>query len=148
MDDLTEKQRRFVEAYLGKALGNATAAARLAGYSGDDATLNVTASRMLRNAKVVAAVEKARRPRTRAAVADREEREAWLSALMRGEITSTKLDANGEPVEVPAPMSDRVKANEILGKMNGDFLERREVEMTAKVVRVVMPTNGRGPAET
>ena len=31
--DLTEKQRKFVEAYVGEAKGNATKAARLAGYS-------------------------------------------------------------------------------------------------------------------
>lgn len=36
---LTLKQRKFVEAYLGKANGNATEAARLAGYKGNDVTL-------------------------------------------------------------------------------------------------------------
>lgn len=32
-DNLTEKQHKFVEAYVGQAKGNATQAARLAGYS-------------------------------------------------------------------------------------------------------------------
>ena len=147
MDDLTEKQRRFVEAYIGKAQGNATEAARQAGYKGNEVTLSSVGAENLRKPQIAAAIEKARRPRTRKAIADREEREAWLSALMRGELTTTKLDAEGNAVEVSAPMSDRVKANEILGKMNGDFIERREVDVSARVVRVKMPDNGRGPPE-
>jgi phage terminase small subunit len=41
MDDikLTLKQKKFVDAYLGQARGNATEAARLAGYAGSDETL-------------------------------------------------------------------------------------------------------------
>jgi phage terminase small subunit len=42
--ELTTKQRLFVEAFIGAANGNATEAARLAGYQGSDDTLRVTAS--------------------------------------------------------------------------------------------------------
>lgn len=47
---LTEKERRFVEAFLGKCAGNASAAAREAGYSGRSA--HVLASRLLRKVKI------------------------------------------------------------------------------------------------
>lgn len=36
---LTEKQRRFVEAFMGEAKGNLTKAARIAGYKGNNKTL-------------------------------------------------------------------------------------------------------------
>ena len=51
--DLTYKQRLFVEAYLGKANGNAVEAARIAGYR----TPHPEGVRLLRNATIKAAVE-------------------------------------------------------------------------------------------
>lgn len=51
---LTLKQRLFVEAYLGEANGNASEAARLAGY----AEHKVTGSRLLTNANIRALVQK------------------------------------------------------------------------------------------
>jgi phage terminase small subunit len=53
---LTAKQQLFIEAYLGAARGNATEAARLAGYGGDGDTLKVTGCRLLTNANVAEAV--------------------------------------------------------------------------------------------
>jgi len=41
---LTEKQRAFVEAYMGEAEGNATRAAELAGYQGGENTLSSVGS--------------------------------------------------------------------------------------------------------
>jgi phage terminase small subunit len=51
-EKLTDKQKLFADFYVGEAGLNATRSARLAGYKGDDNTLAVTGSRMLRNAKV------------------------------------------------------------------------------------------------
>ncbi|HEX5704857.1 MAG TPA: terminase small subunit [Pyrinomonadaceae bacterium] len=58
---LTLKQRAFCLAYAGEANGNATEAARIAGYKGDDATLSVTGFRMLRKANIEAAIGELRR---------------------------------------------------------------------------------------
>jgi len=49
---LTGKQRAFVDHWFGKAQFNGTEAARLAGYQGDENTLAVAASRLLRNDKI------------------------------------------------------------------------------------------------
>src|SRR5258708_13032925 len=46
---MTARQKRFAEAY--HAHGNGTRAAREAGYAGDDETLAVAASRLVRNVK-------------------------------------------------------------------------------------------------
>lgn len=55
--ELKPKMKLFADFYLGEALFNGTQAARLAKYTGDDNTLAVTASRLLRNAKVSAYIE-------------------------------------------------------------------------------------------
>lgn len=54
---LKGKQKLFADFYVGDALFNGTKAARLAGYEGDSNTLAVTASRMLRIAKVLQYIE-------------------------------------------------------------------------------------------
>lgn len=107
---LTEKQRKFVEAYMGPAKGNATEAARMAGYSGNENTLGVTGLRLLRNAKITEAVEE--RQKADPLVADREERQRFWSTVMRDE---------------SADMKDRLKASEILGKSQADFTEKVDI---------------------
>lgn len=62
MSRLTERQVRFVEQYL--VSGNATAAAKLAGYSKRSA--HVTGPRLLGNAEVAGAIAEARRKRNAA----------------------------------------------------------------------------------
>lgn len=52
---LTPKQQTFLKFYLGEANFNATEAARLAGYSGEDSVLRASASRLLHSPKVAAA---------------------------------------------------------------------------------------------
>jgi phage terminase small subunit len=66
MADLTEKQRRFVEAYVGPSRGDAADAARRAGYAGDAASLERTGRRNLENRYVRDAVARARKGRSRA----------------------------------------------------------------------------------
>lgn len=53
---LNLKQEKFVAAYIGKANGNATAAARLAGYAGSTNTLNSVGFDLLRKPEIVEAV--------------------------------------------------------------------------------------------
>ena len=53
----TDKQKLFADFYVGEASLNATRAARLAGYKGDDNVLGVAGSRLLRNAKVRAYID-------------------------------------------------------------------------------------------
>ena len=125
---LTERQRRFVEAYVGKAEGNATEAARLAGYSGDDAQLAVRGSEAVRNRNIAAAIEEARKPRTRRAILTREQRQELLTEFA---------------TDVTVEHRDRLKAIEVLGKMQGDFIERREVKHEGATVQVYLPDNGR-----
>ncbi len=51
-EQLTQKQRLFVEAYIGDAAGNAREAARMAGYSGDDDALSQRDFELVRNPRI------------------------------------------------------------------------------------------------
>ena len=111
-DELTERQRRFCEAYA--ATANATQAARIAGYSKP----HPQGAENLQKPTVARALEALRQETTAAAIAEREERQAWWTAVMRGE--------PAEDGTVPT-ISERLRASEILGKAQGDFVERRKV---------------------
>jgi len=104
---LTAKQQAFVEAYA----GNATDAARRAGYTGTDHALEVTGSRLLRNAEVTAAIASRQAPAKAARIATRAERQEFW--------TSVAFDESQK-------MSDRLRAAELLGKSNADFIERHQ----------------------
>lgn len=114
--ELTEKQRRFVEAYVGAACGNATEAARLAGYSGNDVTLATTGSENLRRPPIAAAIAAASKPIRKAAIMDQAERQELLTQIAKSAEEETR---------------DRLRSVELLGKMQGDFIERSVVEVKA-----------------
>lgn len=112
-DVLNEKQKRFVEAYTGPAEGNATKAARMAEYAHPD----TQGPRLLEHVGVREAILAARKPRSLRAILTRERRQELLSNIAED-------DGNEET-------KDRIKAIEVLGKMQGDFIERHEFEMKA-----------------
>lgn len=112
-DGLSEKRRRFCEEYAQNG-GNATEAARQAGYKKP----GVEGTRLLGYASIKQALEYLRQEQTSEAIATREERQAFWSSVMRGQ----EVDADNSP---PA-MRDRLKAAELLGKSQADFLERHD----------------------
>jgi phage terminase small subunit len=107
---LTEKRRRFVDYFLGQAAGNATEAARLAGYAKPEPE----GHRLLKIAEVRQAVES--HAKTRARIKTRDERQEWWSKIMDDEDQPTK---------------DRLRASELLAKSQADFVQR--VEHSGKV---------------
>lgn len=125
---LTPKQQAFVDAYA----GNGVEAARLAGYAGDAKTLAVTASRLLADAKVSEAIAKrnavVQQVRQEAAVqagriATRSERQAFWSQVM---------------ADQACRMTDRLKAAELLGKSEADFVERLQHEGKLTLEQLVL----------
>ena len=105
-EGLTEKQRRFCEAYAGNG-GNALQAAKSAGYSNPDPE----GARQIGKDRIREALEMLRQAETSTAIATRTERQETWTALMRNELLT--------------PM-ERMKASELLGKAQGDFIERVE----------------------
>jgi len=94
--------------------GNATAAARKAGYTGSDLVIQGTGCRLLKNPKVARALAlraKAEAPNKN--VASRAERQVMWSNLMKNEDEAASV---------------RLKASELLGKSEGDFVDRLKME--------------------
>ena len=106
---LSAKQKRFIEAYC----GNATDAARLAGYKGNDNTLGQVGDENLKKPKIAAAIKAREDERLLKTIANREERQQFWTSIMRDELDDD-----------PQDMKDRLKASELLGKSEGDFLDR------------------------
>lgn len=102
---LTSKQRIFVEAYQ----GNATEAALAAGYSAKNAFK--IGSELLQKSTIAKAIRSRETKRIKPLIANRQRRQQFWSSVMEDE---------------EQPMKERLKASELLGKSEGDFLDRHE----------------------
>lgn len=109
--ELNERQKRFVRAY--RETGNATVSAKRAGYAGNDDSLAVTGSKLLRNPKVAVELAKADEKAAKANIATVDELHEFWTRVLRG--------------DEPAEMKDRLKASELRAKAAGVFVEKREV---------------------
>lgn len=78
---MTPKQKAFIAAYA----GNATEAARVAGYRGSDKVLGQTGHHLLKNREIAEAIAKRQEKREEKLVADRAEVETQLTAFFRNE---------------------------------------------------------------
>jgi phage terminase small subunit len=105
--ELTARQRKFVELYE----GNGTDAARKAGYKGSDNTLAQTARDLLSNPHISHLINSRQAKVLKKHIATREERQAFWTDVM------------GDTAE---EMSARLKASELLGKSQADFVQKVE----------------------
>ena len=104
---LNAKQKAFVEAYS----GNATEAAEKAGYS--KKTAHSQGQRLLKHVEVAEAIKGREQRESRNRIASRQRRQEFW--------TDTMENADAE-------MKDRLRACELLGKSEGDFLDRVEAK--------------------
>lgn len=104
---MNERQKKFVAAYA--RLGNAAQAAIEAGYSAK--TARQIGQALLTKIDIKNAVANLTEKTHSNLIASAQERQQLLTSLMRSEKEKT---------------SDRLKAVELLGKMQGDFIERVE----------------------
>lgn len=109
---LTPKQTRFVEAYCGVAAGNATEAARLAGYKGNNETLQTVGSENLRKPLVAEAIA-AKAPNKPLEDAGQRLRRFWMETIEKGEAD-------------PSLLKEALKASELYGKATGQFIKKVE----------------------
>lgn len=105
---LTTKQQRFVDFYD----GNATEAARKAGYRGNESSLSSIGEQNLRKLEIKKAIQKREEKRNKLLIADREERQQFWTDGMR----DTKADRK-----------DRQKDSELLGRSEADFTDNQRI---------------------
>lgn len=116
---LTAKQQKFVEHYA--ACGNATEAARLAGYKKP----NPQGAENLAKPNVKAALQALTAPISHARIATAVERQSFWSGIMRGVDIYKNVGADDPVPDVE--MKERIKASELLGKAQQDFVTKVDV---------------------
>ena len=107
------KQQRFIDFYN----GNATEAALKAGYS--QRTAASIGQENLKKPEIWDAIQKREQNRNSKDIATREQRQKFWTDVMN--------DANES-------MQNRLRAAELLGKSEADFVEKRQNENTGKIV--------------
>ena len=117
MSGLTLKQQRFVAAYMGESQGNATDAARRAGYKGTDQTLGAVGAENLKKPQIVSAIQDATKDDP--LIWGRDELQRFWTELAQGQ--------GGDETK------DRLKASELLGKSQAVFIQRVEVKQTQEM---------------
>ena len=132
---LTFKQEKFVAAYLGEAAGNATEAARIAGYKSP----GQEGHRLLKNAEITARVAETTREYTGTAQEVLDELRDVAMADWREFVEIVKWDKNGEPLQVRMDMSSKIKSLELLGKYHQLFVDRQQLDVNVRDHRVGLP---------
>lgn len=129
---LTEKQRRFVDAYI--ETGNATESARLAGYR--DKRADAIGYENLRKPEIQKAIGARMKELESKRIATAKEVLEFLTAVVRGEAEEDNVAIVGHGpgiteariVKKKASLRDRLKAAELLAKRFGVTLSDLEVE--------------------
>ncbi len=142
-EDLTVKQQRFVDYYD----GNATQAAEKAGYKNPRSM----GSENLTKPDIQHALKTRENRRREGHIADREERQAFWTKILRGKetqpaVVGTDGEGNSIVTDIPPKMTDRLKASELLGKSEADFTDKLGVgginpdeEITEIQIRFIDP---------
>lgn len=130
---MTPRQEAFCLAYAKS--GNATQAYKDAGYKPkSDNVANAAGNRLLANVSVQARIKDLSAQTAKPKIADATEIQEFLSSILRGELKDTYVLQSGVTLEKPVTMTVRAKAADQLAKMQGAYLERREVNMSGGVV--------------
>ena len=136
---LTEKQKRFVDYYV--ETGNASEAARKAGYSAKYAAQNT--DKLLKNTNIATAIETRLKQLESDRIADATEVLQYLTAAMRGEVQEEVIVTEGmgegcseaKIMRKQLSAKDRIKAAELLGKRYGLQTDKMQIELTPIVIR-------------
>lgn len=103
---LTKMRQAFIDVFN----GNITESAIAAGYSPKSA--HSIGSKLLKNVEIQEAIKARQDKRLSLVIASREQRQAFWSEVMNDENLF---------------MKDRLRASELLGRSEGDFLDRHEI---------------------
>ena len=118
--------------------GNATEAYKQAGYNvKSDAAAAAHAARLVGNGKVQERLKQIRDEIASDAIMQPKEMQERLTAIARMEATETDYDVNGKPFKSKAGFKDALKAMELLGKMQGSFLTRKEIDISGAIPIVI-----------
>lgn len=133
---LNPRQEKFCIEYA--RTGNATIAYKLAGFqSKSNESAQANSARLLADERIQARLRELADEIKDTTVADRQELLQFTTAVLRGEIKSVVLDRDGNPIELPAQLKDRLKSLELLAKLPGLFVSKQELEISQSIPIVI-----------
>ncbi len=133
---MTEKQRRFCDAYLANGC-NATQAAIEAGYR--KKTARSVGSENLTKPDISAYLSEQIRKMHSSKIASADEILSFLSSVAMGEEKETVVASNGKVVEVPVSMQNRMKASDMILRAHGRY--NQSLNITGSVPVVITGTD-------
>lgn len=125
MDELTEKQKRFIDYYI--ETGNATESAKLAGYS--EKTAKQIGNENL--TKLDCFIKEKLEAKDSERIASQNEVLEYLTKVMRGEMK--------DQFNLDASLQDRTKCAELLGKRYGTFTDKKELVGITPIIQIERP---------
>ena len=123
---MNERQKRFVDFYI--QTGNASEAARRAGYS--ERTARYIGTRLIANVNIQRAIDERLKELESRRVADTQENLERLTSIARGEVTEEVVTNSGRKVTLQTKIAERIKATELLLKVQGAFREKVDVQIS------------------
>lgn len=123
-----DRRDAFVSAYMGEAKMNGTLAATLAGYSPVRAA--ATASELLNEPDVIAKIDAMKAEVAKRTMVDAVALTMLLMGIARGEVLATVGIADGVPIMGEPRHSDRIRAIEVVAKLNGLMVDRVEASVS------------------
>ena len=133
---LTAKQEKFVQCIIE---GMSQADAYRSAYSAkrmSDKTIHEAASRLLKDSKIAARLTELRDKMMTPAIMTAQERLEYLTRVIKGEELEQTYDwDNGERVScnTPASIKTRLQAVDLMNKMQGEYIQKVEANVTNEV---------------
>ena len=137
---LTEKQERFIDYYI--ELGNATEAAKKAGYS--ERTAYSIGNENLKKPEIKKQIEERLKELEDKRIAKAEEVLKYLTSVMRGEETEEVVVVEGigegmssaTTIKKQVGARERIKAAELLGKRYAMWTDKQQIDGT-NIVKII-----------
>ena len=123
---LSCKQEKFCLEY--SSCGNATQA-YLKVYGGNELSAAAQSSRLIRKDNIKARLKELADEIASQKIADARELQERLTSIIRREISDEIFLPNGEKIERQVSIRDILKAIEILARIQGLFVDKREVDI-------------------
>lgn len=119
---LTSKQEKFVQGLIkGLSQRKAYIEAYPKAANWKESTVDSKASTLFANGKVLERYQELLKKTQDEAIMTSKERKKWLSDI----VTSGEIDVKG--TKIPVAAKDRLKAMDILNKMDSEYIEKHEV---------------------
>lgn len=131
---LNPKQEKFCLEY--SKSGNATEAYRTAYGVVNESTAAANSSKLLRNAKIQSRLKELADELSSEKIMDAREVQERLTAIARGEVTE-EIFLNGERTQRQATIRDKIKAIELLCRVQGLFIQRVDANINAAIPIVI-----------